>query len=150
MTLRDIFASRHEYVGRELRNAFQSYGAATGACLVAPGDVSPAVDFIPVSRGLVGSCLTTRGRMLAGLGVQRSLVVSSKMSLAPLWRSEEADRGRQLQPHAAHPANPLGETNAACPPRVRCTACFSGARSALFSCPCRAAFPVPARAFASM
>ena len=45
---------------------------------MAPGDVSPAVGFISVSRGLVVSCLMTRGRMSAGLGVQRSLVVSSK------------------------------------------------------------------------
>jgi len=79
---------------------------------VAPGDVSPAVGFVSVSRGLVKSCLMTRGRMSVGLGVQRLLVVSSKMSLAPLvgvnvneGRGRQADR--QQRPQAAPPTNPL-------------------------------------------
>ena len=54
----------------------------------------------------------TRGRMSVGLGVQRLLVVSSKMSLAPLvgvnvneGRGRQADR--QQRPQAAPPTNPL-------------------------------------------
>jgi len=54
---------------------------------VSPGDASPAVGFVSASRGLVKSCLATRGPMSAGLGDQRSLwchpTLSEGLGLAP-------------------------------------------------------------------